>query len=371
MTGNPRPPLPVRHENPHVKDLVKTGSLPAVKYQILNCQGSDILVGRLKVDTPTTTGHAFILRRFDTGAVSLTTMFRAAFPNAPDDAEKREVQWVKDTYDLAGNNGSSKDTTITRLAGTWVSPAVALELGVSYSLGDLIQSVVDARPDPTANYRRSGNKSTSKDAVATVPTSSVSQTAHALPTPSPTHATPNPAKRRKESSPAPPAAPVTPLPTRRSTRTKSPNPRSAPMPSLTSVAKSVKKTARREEVVTPGGSDETAVDEDGDVVEESVGTELREQDLAEQRDMIQDLKAQRDKALAAKQRKSASDAPAKLKRVREDEEKPLEFEFKEPEIGDRVIATNRRITPSQKSAVWGLMAFAFGMTAVSFLPNLF
>lgn len=121
-------------------------------------------------------------------------------------------------------------------------------------------------------------------------------------------------------------------------------------------------------MVTPGGSDETAVDDEGDVVEESVGTELREQDLAEQRDMIADLKAQRDKALAVK---NTDDAPTKLKRAREEENQKLEFEFKEPEIGERVIATNRRISPTQKSVVWGVVAFAFGMTAVSFLPNLF
>ncbi|KAJ7494693.1 hypothetical protein B0H11DRAFT_913602 [Mycena galericulata] len=375
MTSAPsaRPALPVRHENAHIKDLLKVGALPPVKYQILNCQGQDILVGRLKVDTPTPSGHAFILRRFDTGAVSLTTMFRAAFPNAPEDAEKREVQWVKDTYDLTGNNGSSKDTSITRLAGTWVSPDDALELGMSYSLGELIHLVVQAKPDPNANYRRSGNKSAGKDTIASPPASSVSQAAsRTLPTPSPTHASPNPAKRRKESSPAPaPPAPVTPLPPRRSTRTKSPNPKSAPMPSMASVVKSAKKVSRREEVATPGGSDETAVDEDGDVVEESVGTELREQDLAEQRNMIEDLKAQRAQALAVKHGGKTADAPAKSKRARDDEDKKLEFEFKEPEIGDRVIATNRRITPSQKSAVWGLMAFAFGVTAVSFLPNLF
>ncbi|KAJ7739763.1 hypothetical protein DFH07DRAFT_75290 [Mycena maculata] len=372
-TAATRPPLPVRHENAHIKDLLKAGALPPVKYQILNCQGQDILVGRLKVDTPTPSGHAFILRRFDTGAVSLTTMFRAAFPNCPEEAERREVQWVKETYDLAGNNGSSKDTNITRLAGTWVSPTIALELGMSYSLGALIQSVVQAKPDPNANYRRSGNKSGAKDTVTSPASSSVSQAAsRTLPTPSPTHASPNPAKRRKESSPAPAPlpAPLTPLPPRRSTRTKSPNPKPAPMSSFTSVVKSAKKGARREEV-TPGGSDETAVDEDGDVVEESVGTELREQDLAEQRDMIEDLKAQRAKALAVKHGGQAADAPAKLKRVREDDEKKLEFEFQEPEVGDRVIATNRRITPSQKSVVWGVMAFAFGVTAVSFLPSLF
>ncbi|KAJ7035008.1 hypothetical protein C8F04DRAFT_1099783 [Mycena alexandri] len=369
-----RPPLPVRHQNSLLKDL-DTRSV-VVKYQILNCQGTDILVGRLKVDTPTPSGHAFILRRFDTGAVSLTTLFRAAFPTAPEDAEKREVQWVKDSYDLTGNNGSSKETNITRLAGTWVSPTVAVELGTAYSLGDLIHSIVDAKPDPAANYRRSGNKA--KDSASAAPTSSASaapsSVSRALPTSSPAHASPNPAKRRKESSPAPASAPapVTPLAPRRSTRTKSPNPKSAPMPSLTSVTKSAtKKATRREAVVTPEGSDETAVDEEGDVIEESVGTELREQDLAEQRDMIESLKAQRDKALAVKHGGNAVDAPAKLKRAREDESNKLEFEFKEPEIGERVIATNRRITPSQKSFVWGVVAFAFGMGAVSFLPNLF
>ncbi|KAJ7773225.1 hypothetical protein B0H16DRAFT_1511566 [Mycena metata] len=372
MTTATRPPLPVRHQNSLLKDL---RDLPVVKYQILNCQGTDILVGRLKVDTPTPSGHAFILRRFDTGAVSLTTLFRAAFPTAPEDAEKREVQWVKDSYDLSGNNGSSKDTNITRLAGTWVSPTVAVELGSAYLLGDLIHSIVNAKPDPAANYRRSGNKA--KDSVSAAPASSASaapsSVSRALPTSSPARASPNPAKRRKESSPAPaPApAPVTPLAPRRSTRTKSPNPKSAPMPLLTSVTKSAtKKATRREEVVTPAGSDETAVDEEGDVIEESVGTELREQDLAEQRDMIESLKAQRDKALAVKHGGNVDDAPVKLKRTREDESKKLEFEFKEPEIGDRVIATNRRITPSQKSAVWGVVAFAFAMGAVSFLPNL-
>ncbi|KAJ7284949.1 hypothetical protein C8J57DRAFT_1119966 [Mycena rebaudengoi] len=364
-----RPPLPVRHANENIK-LLK-GVLPPVKYQILNCQGSDILVGRLKLDTPTPSGHTFILRRYDTGAVSLTTMFRAAFPNAPDDAEKREVQWVKDTYDLNGNNGSSKDPSITRLAGTWVSPAIAVELGQAYALGEIIQTVVDAQPDPAANYRRSGNK---KEAAAATPISSASVQAasRTLPTPSPKHASPNPAKRRKESSPAPApalAAPVTPLPPRRSTRTKSPAPKSTPIQSLTSAAKAVKKVARREEVVTPGGSDETAVDEEGEGVEESMGTELHEQDLAEQKDMIEKLKSQRDKALAVKHGGKAESA--KAKRAREDEEKTLEFEFKEPEIGDRVIATNSRISPSQKSFVWGVMAFTFGAAAVSFLPSLF
>ncbi|KAJ3484474.1 hypothetical protein NLJ89_g11976 [Agrocybe chaxingu] len=111
-----RPPLPLRSANPHIKDHLNAPSLPPVKYQILHCQGKEILVGRLKIETPTESGHAFILRRFDTGAVSLTTMFRAAFPNASDYEEKVEIQWVKEHHDLSGNNGSTKDTHITRLA---------------------------------------------------------------------------------------------------------------------------------------------------------------------------------------------------------------------------------------------------------------
>jgi len=57
----------------------------------------------MKIETQTVT----LLHRYDTGAISLTTMFRAAFPNAPEHDEKAEVQWVKGTYDLSGNNGSS------------------------------------------------------------------------------------------------------------------------------------------------------------------------------------------------------------------------------------------------------------------------
>ncbi|KAJ7650335.1 hypothetical protein FB45DRAFT_819535 [Roridomyces roridus] len=369
MTTSPtRPALPVRHANSRIADILKGGALPPVKYQILNCQGQDILVGRLKVDTPTPSGHAFILRRFDTNAVSLTTMFRAAYPSAPEDAEKREVQWVKETFDLTGNNGSSKDTSITRLAGTWVNPTDALELGTAYALGELIQLVVQSKPDPNAIYRRSGKK----DTPASPPSSQPARAPQ-----SPATGTPNPAKRRKESSPAPapaqaPAAATTPLPPRRSARAKSPKPPSAPMPSFTTVVvKSPKKVSRRdEEVVTPGGSDETAVDEEeGDVMEESVGTGLREQDLAEQREMIEDLKAKRAEALAAKEMEESDESSAKLKRAREDEDKKLQFEFREPEIGERAIATNTRITPSQRSFVWGTLAFAFGVAAVNYIPG--
>jgi hypothetical protein len=138
-------------------------------------------------------GHAFILRRFDTGAISLTTMFRAAFPEASEAEERRETAWVKENFDVAKNNGSSKDQSIVRLAGVWVSPEDALGLADSYSLGGIIKAMAAASPDPSANYRRSA-KTVDKNAHPSPPVSKK------LPSP-PMTDSPNPAKRRKEASP--------------------------------------------------------------------------------------------------------------------------------------------------------------------------
>ena len=43
---------------------------------------------------PGQNSHAFILRRYDTNAVSLTTMYKVAFPGATDEDERREMDWV-------------------------------------------------------------------------------------------------------------------------------------------------------------------------------------------------------------------------------------------------------------------------------------
>jgi hypothetical protein len=144
------------------------------------------------------------------------------------------------------------------------------------------------------------------------------------------------------------------------------------MAPLTKTPKAVK-VVKREVIVTPGGSDETAVDEDGEGVEDGVaGSELHHQDIAEQKQLIADLKTKRDKDIRSKAVNEADesmeeDAPATLKRIREDEE--LRFDFKEPEVGERTIATNSRVSrfqmePRTRSFAWGVAAFAVGMGAV-------
>ena len=350
-------------------------------------------------------------------------MFRAAFPNASDSEEKLEVAWVKDTYDLTGNNGSTKDTQITRLAGVWVGPSVALELGHAYMLGRLIEVVVEAKPDPNGNYRRSGKSAATASAttnaptttnmpvtvnaqaaVASPPTSIVSKppsAAKSLPTPSPTAVASPPAKRRKESSPAVEpqsaikspvrqspapskvATPPSPLTLRRSARTKSPAPRQPSAPPPLRTPKATRSVTKKESIslttsLTPGGSDLTVVDEESLVVEDGVvGTKLLDQDIKEQQMLIQDLKDKRDAARKAQVETEEgmdvggdeSSSVTGKKREREDEDEPLKFDFKEPEKEERAISTNRRVSrfsmePRTKSFAWGLAAFAVGIGAM-------
>lgn len=311
-------------------------------------------------------------------------MFRAAFPNASDLEEKAEITWIKENYDLSGNNGTLRDQHIARLAGVWVSTTVALELGTEYKLGALINVVIDAHPDPSQNYRRSG-KATAGGMSPQV----------ALPVTSPAHQDQPAPKRRKESSPVPASSMQTAQPPRLSTRTKSPAPRSTVQQFSAVVVPRTPKAfktaaavaARRVEVTTmiSGGSEETVVEHEGDVqkvIDHVAGDELREQDINEQKELIQRLKAQReaqkvgvveetqeDRVEEEEQLEQVEEQPANGKRIREDEEAPLQFNFREPdeaETEERQIATNNRVEKwrGTKRVAWGVAAFAAGLGAV-------
>lgn len=69
-----------------------------------------------------------MLRRYDTGSISLTTMWKAAFPTASTAAEKDETNWVKKHFDISG-----PPETI-RLAGTWLPVPIAQQLSAEYKL---------------------------------------------------------------------------------------------------------------------------------------------------------------------------------------------------------------------------------------------
>ncbi|EPS94472.1 hypothetical protein FOMPIDRAFT_1063172 [Fomitopsis schrenkii] len=374
-----RPPLPTQHLNPHLKHF-DPAKPPQVKFQEIVRDGESTIVARLKIQTPS--GHAFVLRRLDTGAISLTTMFRAAFPTATDDHEKAESNWIRATYDLTGTNKGGR----SRFAGTWVTPDIALQLADSYRLGTVLPILAKAVPEPGVVYRRSTR--------AQQPTPEQSPAAAKEPGPAP-------AKKRREASPATPKiAPATPVavepvvptpppsttrqtatpPPRRSTRHKSPAPPpAAPLPVRTP------RSTRSRKVATP--EPESVPEEaEAEPVAQAMAQDIMDEDIREQKALIARLKQERARRAAQEEGEEAEGeeeeeeeahevSPAKpaSKRPREDE--VLKFDFKEPtqEIGERAIATNRRVslhmTPQRKSAAWGALAFAFALGAVNLYPT--
>ena len=325
-------------------------------------------VGRMKIPTPG--GHAFILRRLDTNAISLTTMFRATYPQASEDAEKAEINWIKNNYELSGANKTGR----ARFAGTWAGIDVALNVADTYSISHLLPSLINAVPDPAQIYSKSRGKT-------------VTQPLTPQPTPPSPPKPTGPNKRRKEgtpqpatrASPAPVPTPASvpieitspaPAPTpRRSTRLKSPAPAPIPLPlSPRRTPKLQRPRVEPEELQvppTPPTPEVTHAEEE----EAVVATEpSMADDIQEQRELIAGLKAQRAAAIARGDEQTET-APS-LKRTIEEVEPPLLFNPKEPEVEPRAVATNSRIrflrnpSPQTKSVFWGVAAFAAGVGAV-------
>ncbi|KAG9052536.1 hypothetical protein FS842_009700 [Serendipita sp. 407] len=129
-TTTPRPPLPTKW-NTYLANLERN---PVVKFQPIRKDGAVVYVGRIKVEVPPDEHNipqkAYVLRRYDTGCISLTTMWRAAFPGTLPLVEKEEITWVRTNYDLGANTAKEA----TRLAGVWISVELARNFAPSYNL---------------------------------------------------------------------------------------------------------------------------------------------------------------------------------------------------------------------------------------------
>ncbi|VDB91625.1 unnamed protein product [Peniophora sp. CBMAI 1063] len=136
--------LPLELANPRLAEFDSY----RVKFQEILRDGESLVIARVKVPTPS--GHAFLLRRLDTGAISLTTMFRAAFPSASSRMEEEECHWVKTAYVISGANRTGGAS----FAGTWVPTSVAQELAPSYRLNDVLRSLLEAELLPNTEFRR-------------------------------------------------------------------------------------------------------------------------------------------------------------------------------------------------------------------------
>ncbi|QRV75156.1 G/T mismatch-specific thymine DNA glycosylase [Ceratobasidium sp. AG-Ba] len=347
-TTTPRPPLPSHAFNPLLASMDKTDPAP-VKFQVITREGQDIIVGRVKIPTPGG-NHAFILRRFDTGAISLSTMFRASFPTAGEEAEKIDSNWVKANYDLTGANGGGK----LRLAGTWVPPALAVHLAPSYSLSSVVFPLAEAQPDASASYRKSSRHTTNGP---------VNSNMNALSSPFP-KTTRGPLASVPE-SPAPPT---------KRTKRESASPTRA-----RGQASPIKQAVLPTSVEVPETQEEHHEEAEPDVP----GPDM-EEDLAESKALIERLKAEK-AAAEAKARELAQElnattadeaiqAGTSTKRGREATPPPPSFNFdREPvDTSERQLVRHRAAQQAnRRSAMWGAVMFAVGLGVTSVVPNLF
>jgi hypothetical protein len=365
-----RPSLPFANANPLLKTgwsalpLLHTCSLndstlvekePPVKYQVIEREGQEIIVsdslheftaraeifaqiGRVKVPTPNN-GHAFILRRYDTGAVSLTTMFRAAFPDASDDDEKNDSTWIKQAYDITGANGGYRGNTkqVLRLAGTWLPVEAALAVAESYAIHSIVKPLTEAEPEPNQHFRKSAAANGTSELLDLKPTSTAA--------PAPAKPVSPPAKRRRMASPASTtSAPLSPpVATRKLRSSKSPAPtKKATTPKPRSSRRLAGKTASPAPEVT---------DEEMAYIE----VVKPDADIEESKQLVEEIKANFGKP---------SSKAAGVKRPAGDD--ALTFVPKEPEIGERVFAGPRRLRnlpPQRQSLAWGALFFTVGAGA--------
>ncbi|KIM33206.1 hypothetical protein M408DRAFT_150671 [Serendipita vermifera MAFF 305830] len=380
-TARPRPTLPGAANR-----LLRSGdSLPPVKFQPIKKDGSVVIVGRVKIPTPVTaeqkTEHAYILRRYDTGFISLSTMWKGAFPTALPSNEKEELTWVKNNFDFTLPKGVTENM---RLAGTWIPTDVARFLAPSYNLTHVISILVDATPDSetmskahpsvstdgvngSAHKTNGPNKRVRKDGPETpskTPTG-VNGAIAQLSTPGSTSKT-----RQKTKSPAPPPS--------RSTPTRSVKSRKAPSPAPSAGTTGSRRSTRTS--MLPQHREENEEEEGEDVEDVKPPLPDPAEDIAESQSLVQRLMTQQ---------KQAVEAPlaSAVKRTREESDAPLLLNLDQPsqEVTyvppeQRALVTNRRILPqwptlpqldsTQKSVAWGTVAFAIGWgAAAALLPQ--
>ncbi|GAA5976307.1 hypothetical protein JCM10908_005451 [Rhodotorula pacifica] len=147
-----RPALPTHAANKQMTEDGKGGPAKAAKLHKVKTQtlhlGDDngtIMIARVKCPVPKDVpGH--IIKRFDTNAVSASSLFRAAFPTATEDEEAVEMRWI-----VVGSRGQYGDTAAAgmehveskKLSGTWIpakhAHALATEYGIIRYARDLIE----------------------------------------------------------------------------------------------------------------------------------------------------------------------------------------------------------------------------------------
>lgn len=137
--------------SPHVK-AKKTYR---VKTQILDLGDNHGQIGIARVKVPVPPGvPGHIIKRFDTNAVSASSMFRAAFPTATEQDEASEMRWIttgsRGKYGDTAKAGNEHNET-QKLSGTWIPAEHAFELAEEYSIQRFTHDLISYVPATTEN----------------------------------------------------------------------------------------------------------------------------------------------------------------------------------------------------------------------------
>ncbi|EKD01876.1 hypothetical protein A1Q2_03803 [Trichosporon asahii var. asahii CBS 8904] len=322
-----RPRLPEDRRNPHLSHVPVDTAI--VKFQTIVREGKEIIIGRIKVSTPGENQHAFILRRYDTNAISLSTMFRVAFPGASPAEEEREIDWVNSTFDTSGTNGNSGGRNFVKLAGEWVDRRTAIHLAPAYGLKDLVATLARAEPDPSVKYRMSQRSQAAAEDL----------------------------QRKKEAQATGTGSGSRAVPSMSATDAAQPSPKRARQ------APRAEGTPRRltlEATTTVTAPPNATIDMNAEI------------ESAKQ--LVRDLKRELQlRQAAGEDIEEAGSSERGIKRLPDDD--GVTISSGQGKGGERVIRTNRRVqqggvAQAVKTAAYGTMLFGLGVSAALFLPQL-
>ncbi|EGG03912.1 uncharacterized protein MELLADRAFT_117186 [Melampsora larici-populina 98AG31] len=141
-TQSNKPTLPIDKKN----SLLDRGRVRSVKTQLIPLENNwSITIARVKV--PTTSGvSGHLIKRFDTNAISASSFFRAAFPDASVEDEQAHMSYFTDVYDTATAGGDHIGPEC-KLTGTWVPVAHAESIAEWYGLSKFAADLITF-PDP-------------------------------------------------------------------------------------------------------------------------------------------------------------------------------------------------------------------------------
>ncbi|KAI7938441.1 hypothetical protein MJO28_015361 [Puccinia striiformis f. sp. tritici] len=145
-SNNP-PNLPLEKFNSTL--LNHQGKMKTLRTQDIRLGASSIIqIARIKIPAPDKVS-THLIRRFDTDAISASSFFKSAFPNATEEEESTQMNYLNQIYDTRAA-GAVDLGAEHKLTGVWVPIEHASELAEEYGLTRFVAPLI-AYPNPNVN----------------------------------------------------------------------------------------------------------------------------------------------------------------------------------------------------------------------------